>query len=279
MWVELARRWAGAGLRVARWDLSGNGDSPARPGCQAHMMGAPEHFDDVVDALNAVSPDDPSNVVLVGLCAGAYQSLDVAMALPPRGLCLVNPGLSLPVPEYPIDPRRRARQATRPWLVRCARPFLAVAARRHSARDAERLAQAVENGTWPYSLARRLPRVPSWVWGAVIRLCLTNRSTKVFDEITRNGVDVYVVCAEEDAVPIELGAERALGRLQRRSNFTLDVQRGLDHAGLRIDERRLVMDAFTEHILGRFAPAPSSAGVHHAGLQTSFQRSPKTVAS
>jgi alpha-beta hydrolase superfamily lysophospholipase len=254
MWVELARRWARAGLRVARWDLSGNGDSPARAGRQSHMMGAPEHFDDVVDVMRALSPGDPSNVVLVGLCAGAYQSLDVAMALPPRGLCLVNPGLSLPVPEYPVDPRRRARQATRPWLVRCGRPLLAVAARRRSARDAERLVQAVENGTWPYSLARRLPRVPSWVWGAVIRLCLTNRSTTVFDEITRNGVDVYVVCAAEDAVPIELGAERALARLQRRPNFTFDVQRGLDHAGLRIEERRLVMDAFTEHILSRFGP-------------------------
>ena len=32
LWVELARQWAGAGIRVARADLSGLGDSPPRAG-------------------------------------------------------------------------------------------------------------------------------------------------------------------------------------------------------------------------------------------------------
>jgi alpha-beta hydrolase superfamily lysophospholipase len=68
LWVELGREWAASGRRVLRFDLSGNGDTSPRPGQESHVARAAASFDDVADACRAISPHDPSDVVLVGLC-------------------------------------------------------------------------------------------------------------------------------------------------------------------------------------------------------------------
>ncbi len=66
LWVELSRRLAAYGFHSVRLDLSGYGDSPAR--------GAPPSVysisavDDVVEAARSLRPDDPSDVLLFGLC-------------------------------------------------------------------------------------------------------------------------------------------------------------------------------------------------------------------
>ena len=55
--------------------------------------------------------DDPSNVVLVGLCSSAYQALESALDCKPRGVVAVQPVLSFQPPEMamgrPMDSRRR----------------------------------------------------------------------------------------------------------------------------------------------------------------------------
>ena len=112
LWVELARQWAGAGVRSLRLDLSGLGDSPDRHGAGGRWeCFKPEAFDDVVDAVRWASPDDPSNVVLVGLCSGGYQALESALAVGARGVVAINPFVSFEPAEVraglPPDPRRR----------------------------------------------------------------------------------------------------------------------------------------------------------------------------
>jgi pimeloyl-ACP methyl ester carboxylesterase len=99
LWVQLSRLWAEAGTRTVRFDLTGLGDSPQRGGDPQPVVFAPDALDDVLDVLRAVSPEDPSNAILVGLCSGGYHAVEVALALKVRGLCVVNPSLTIRLPE------------------------------------------------------------------------------------------------------------------------------------------------------------------------------------
>jgi len=94
LWVELARQWAMQGVRSARFDFSGLGDSPGRPQQVPQRLYAPEAVDDVVDVAGTVAPSDPSDVVLVGLCSGAFAAMDAGLRLGARCVCAINPVLS-----------------------------------------------------------------------------------------------------------------------------------------------------------------------------------------
>ena len=111
LWVEWSRQWASAGVRSLRLDLSGLGDSPNRQGQEGPWQCCkPEAFDDVADAARWLSPDDPSRVILVGLCSAAYQVLESALAIRARGVVAINPVVFFVPPErragLPLDPRR-----------------------------------------------------------------------------------------------------------------------------------------------------------------------------
>jgi pimeloyl-ACP methyl ester carboxylesterase len=67
IYVTLARRLAGLGHRVLRFDLSGIGDSPSRSDGRPPTEAAVADLGEAVDWL--VGPDAP--VILVGLCDGA----------------------------------------------------------------------------------------------------------------------------------------------------------------------------------------------------------------
>ena len=84
LWVDLGRRWAEKGVRSVRCDLSGLGDSEPRNDRPADVTYPPEALEDVVDIATAVSPDNPANVVLVGLCSGGYHAIEGAVALGAR---------------------------------------------------------------------------------------------------------------------------------------------------------------------------------------------------
>lgn len=93
MWVELARRWAGSGLRCARVDLSGLGES-TRPGQEI----VAEPFDrrwlnDVVMLGHVLDPNDPSNTVFVGFSGAGPLAIEAVWALRSRGICLISPQL------------------------------------------------------------------------------------------------------------------------------------------------------------------------------------------
>ena len=107
LWVELARSRAAGGLRVVRVDLSGLGDSPARPEHPAGLVYSPAALDDVAEVTRAVSPLDPSAVVLMGLCSGAWHSVQAALAGGARGVVAIN----LVPPSPPGDPAPRSPEA------------------------------------------------------------------------------------------------------------------------------------------------------------------------
>lgn len=227
LWVELSRRWAAAGLRCARFDLSGLGDSPVRDGQLDHVMRAPEAFDDVADVAAALSPTDPSDVVLVGLCSGAYQALESALRLSPRGVCAINPVLRFTPPEMatgPIDGRRRICLPT------------------------GALVEAYRGLTFP--LARGRVRSIAWWFTNVVRRRRSPRGW--LPELVARQVDTLCICGENEARPLTKGTRVAPGDSHL---LHIEVIPGLHHTLMDAAGRSQVSDLVTHHLLERFGPA------------------------
>ena len=112
LWVQLSRRLAAEGFRCVRFDVNGFGDSPARDGLAGSTCALVLAIDDVLDVARAVSPEDPGNVVLFGLCSSGYQVLEAALTLSPRGVCALNPSSCSGRPRWTraqsMDARRRS---------------------------------------------------------------------------------------------------------------------------------------------------------------------------
>ena len=232
LWVDLSRRWALAGFRCVRFDESGLGDSPARPGKEAHVVRAPEAFDDVAEAAAALEPDDPTNVILVGLCSGAYQALENALLLAPRAVYAVNPILHFNPPELatgPMDPRRR--------ICRPATSFVQVY-------------------RWlPIAPLRR--RLGKLAWRMVHLLNRRQDPSNWLDQLRGNGVDVLVICGRDEARPFRSVIEGTRGPPPGSGEIRIDVIDDIDHALMPAWQRIEVTRRMTEHLLGHFAPEQS----------------------
>ena len=234
LWTHLARRWAHAGLPVLRVDLSGLGDSPVRPGQETEVMYPPEVFDDIQDIAAAISPDDPSAIVLVGLCSGAYHAIEGGISKGARGVCLLNPV----IPRNPLnqpnrilsprapDPRRRATAARKPWV------------RKLPAHD--RLAE----------LAERLPGAAWWLFD---RIGVELPPARALERLVEHGVDTFVVCGEVEARRILRGEGAVLRRLRRTGRFRLEIVPGIDHELFQRAARNLVEPMLTGYLVEHFA--------------------------
>ena len=83
MWVEIARRWATAGVPTLRLDAVGIGDSDGDATMLARVAEfyRPTYAEQAHAALEAlVERGLPPRFVMVGLCAGAYWSVQTALA-------------------------------------------------------------------------------------------------------------------------------------------------------------------------------------------------------
>ena len=249
IWVDLARTLAASGLRVLRFDLSGNGDSGVRPGQPTHVARAPEAIDDVYQAMVGIAPDDPTDVLLVGFCSGAYQVVEQAMVHAPRGMCLINPVFSFLPPESPGSHLRRARQATAPWLVRTLAPALTWYGGKRGSLAAARGASSLADGTWPFALATRLPWIPSSVWGLVCRTLLENTGVATLEYLANQGVDTVLVSGPGDFAMLSLGSERQVDRLRSNPRFHLELMSELNHAAWVMWQRQRLVEVVATDIV------------------------------
>ena len=257
IWVDLARRLGAAGFRVLRFDLSGNGDSGTRPGQVAHVSRAVEAIDDVYQAMVGISPGAPRDVVLVGFCSGAYQVLEQALAHPPRGISVINPSVSFSPPEPAGTAARPARQVTRRWFATLAGAPMRWALRTRDPIESQRWSRALQVGTWPAALAKRHPRLPSWLWPLVNHTLLQNTGISTLEHIVAAGVDTQLVVGPGDLLPIALGAEGRIRKLQGSGRFHLEELSELDHASWVMGQRHLLVDVVEAHVVGTFGPAPT----------------------
>ncbi len=227
LWVALARQWASWGITSVRLDLSGLGESPVRPGQHPQVVRAPEAFDDVVEAAAAVSPGDPRNVILVGLCSGAYQALESGLGLHPRAVCAINPLLRFAPPELAtgsIDPRRRL----------CRPPGAAASAYRRL----------------PLPELRRRLRPVVWAWAN--RMRRASSPIHWLEELAEAGVDTVLCCRSDEATPLLRGSWPAVRRLRRSGRLRIEMLDDADHALLRAHQRQRVTDVLTRHLVERF---------------------------
>ena len=90
-WVELSRTWAASGVRCLRMDIGSVGDSPVT-GPAGDLSSYPQHAEaDVLEGVRFLSPGNPRDVLLLGLCAGAYHSLLAATSAGVGGVAILNP--------------------------------------------------------------------------------------------------------------------------------------------------------------------------------------------
>lgn len=109
-WVEFASRFAGDDTLVVRLDLSGLGDSPARPGRRhgdEYTAAAAQDFRDVGGFLR--DEFGIESVSIVGLCSGALLAFDGALACPlVTGIVSINPRFDKPFRDRRPDHQLRA---------------------------------------------------------------------------------------------------------------------------------------------------------------------------
>ena len=248
IWVDLARVLGAAGFRTLRFDLSGNGDSGTRPGQTPHVGRAPEAIDDIYMAMQGVQPDDPTGVILVGFCSGAYQVVEQALLHPPVGICVINPTFSFAPPEPEGTAVRLARQRSKRWLVHLIRPPLEWMGTRRNVTDLDRWLKALDNGSWPVAMAKRRPGIPEPVWQFVSRHLLENTGTTILGRVVASNVDTYVLCGWDDFLPIRIGADDQIRILEQEPNFHLEVLSDLDHSSWFMAHRQRLVASIAGHL-------------------------------
>jgi len=223
-WVELARAWAALGYRCVRLDQSGIGDSPTHPGQATGVTFAREWLDDVPAVVDELRRDG-SQVVVVGLCSGAYSAMETAMATDLAAIMAVNVRLSTPLMSKGTSLYDRRRRVAKPPV----RPLGA--------------------------LARRHRKVAGGIWRIYRQFAVWHAPVFGLMRVLHRGTEVVAVSNAADArefrevmVPAIL-----LGRrLRRHPRFRMTLRPEVDHSLLTQRGQATVRRAFTEFLTQRF---------------------------
>jgi alpha-beta hydrolase superfamily lysophospholipase len=253
LWTRLARQWAARGVTVLRIDLSGVGDSAARPGAPENVVYSAHAMQDVTDALAYLCDElGAGECHLLGLCSGGYHAFKAAVAgQPVVSSTVINPltyfwhdGDTLrDVKDYELaalTSRYRHKVFTRePW-VKLLRGEL----------DAKTIFEVGVRRVWGHieplllRLARRL-RIP-----------LRDDLAGELAQAVRQGIRLRFVFAAQapgyDLLRKQGGS--AIDRLIERQLASLDFVPDADHTFTRLEAReRLVA------LLDRLAPVSRAA--------------------
>lgn len=223
LWVTLARQLASRGLRVVRLDLSGLGESHVRTGQTPHLVHPLEAMDDVGIALDGLGLDAPE-VVVAGLCSGAYHAIEAGLRMPVRGVCAINPILSFDPPEVKAGAQlARERQAVAPFngLIKRLRRFSGLA-------------------EWGEH------RAPPALWWLLDRTGLQPHPAHSLEELARRGIPVALLCGEVEARPFLRRARWSFDALVRSGAVQFDLLADSDHnlfgAAARARAQGLIVD-------------------------------------
>ena len=245
LWVQLSRRLAVAGFRCVRFDINGFGDSPPRDARLVQEVFMVSAIEDVLDVARLVSPDDPSDVLLFGLCSSGYQVLEAALSLSARGVCALNPSVVFPPPEMASGGAMDAR--------RC---FCGLPRRTMTARCGTRFGPWLKRlfPTLTSKLGDRLARVlrwwPGWIGG------FRDGPGKRLGDLVRGGTDVLLICGRAE---IQVFSESGLGTIPaafRKEGLQIEVIHALDHGLFPVRDRDQVTDLILAHVLHEFRPVP-----------------------
>ncbi len=241
LWVQLSRRFAADGFRSVRIDVNGFGDSPAREGWPVWGVYSILAIDDVLDAARAVSPDDPRDVVLFGLCSSGYHLLEAALTLCPRDICIVNPSLVFRPPEMDSGAVMDARR-------RFCLPRTALVAAARQQQPVKWVGQRFPTLT---SRLRGPIRTVAWHLRRVSK-SFRNRPGERLGDLVDAGTDVLLICSPEEIQPFFETGTRAVHRAQRGGGLQIEVIPTLEHSLLPSGDRDRVAELILDHVLARF---------------------------
>ncbi len=227
VWVTLARALAARGFRTVRFDFSGLGASALRPGADIRTSFSSAAIEDVADAQRAVSPDDPAEVVLVGLCSGGSHGSEAALSTGARGVVMINPSLGPVLVEG--DPGGETGDTQ---------------LERQNDRGSSAWVKRIPGRAAIWELVRR---APDPVWALINRLAIKNPPAETLRQIRGAGTDLFVVCDEYEAWVLQRGARRELARTVR-----IEVLPGMDHSLFFHEGRDKAISLVVEHLTSTF---------------------------
>ncbi|MGN0042474.1 alpha/beta hydrolase [Rhodococcus sp. (in: high G+C Gram-positive bacteria)] len=234
LWVELARSLAAHGVSSVRFDRTGVGDTGTVDAGRPASLYSEVSDRDAIDAATALGTE-PGDLIVTGLCSGAWYSSYVALRLRTRAVVLVNmilwsthrrkslrEQLRPPVPAAPGGGDREPGPASVPLRARI-KPF----AQKH---------------------------LPYPAWRLLGRLGVTQVPEVILEALRRAGVDVTVVLSAQDYASFRYQrGDEGLRRVERRG-FTGRIRAGVtgDHGAYQRDGREFLRAEITAAVLSSF---------------------------
>jgi pimeloyl-ACP methyl ester carboxylesterase/O-antigen/teichoic acid export membrane protein len=227
LWVDLSRKWASEGFRCVRFDSDAQGESgwPSDDSSRSEVPGA--RVEDICDVVRALSPEDPSDAIFVGLCSGGHQALESALELKARGLCVINPQVGRGIVQYGLRLHMSKRNIVRSMGARLRSRF--------------------ERYRWIWKL----------VW-QITRIVLPSAySLKLRRRLVANGTKMLLIASPSDLTPfprVPILRSFDQRRLVSSAMCQINVLSGLDHDFMNINARGRAVAILDSYVMGQFAP-------------------------
>lgn len=248
LWPGVARKLAAEGVTSLRFDVSGFGDSPARPGQLDPFVNMAEALPDVDAAIGWLQAQGHERITLIGFCWGSQLACNVAQRDPRvSGVVLVNPRrLFWDLETPPLDAilglkgyLRLAREPAR-WraVLRGAVPW-----RKIAAVPGQLVRRAFETGA-----ARSLGReTPAEAAGRKLR------------SIAARGVDAFIVQGWEDPFLAEFEDYFNAPRSRLGELFGMDTHfpAGVDHLFRNAQVRADLAEVIVQRLKGARLAQPA----------------------
>jgi pimeloyl-ACP methyl ester carboxylesterase len=227
LWVEFSRRWAALGLRCVRFDFSELGESSWLPGQPERAVFDWTSQYEIGDVVRALTPESPSESILVGLCSGAHVALKATLDLKARGLYAINPQMGAGV----LRSADRLKNSDRMTV-------------RSSAKRFERILKA---HPWIDDVVQMVSRL----------VLLSAFSPNVRSAIAANNTEMLLVLGPNDFSPfarIPVVGSLLGQRLLSSEHIHVEVVPGLDHDFLSTLGRRRAIAILDQHVVDTLGP-------------------------
>jgi hypothetical protein len=229
-WVNLSRRWASYGMRCVRFDFEGLGESEWLLAESDREQVVKAQLESIRSVVMAVTADDPSNTVFVGLCTGAQKSLETAVSLASRGVCTINPQVG-----------KSIQRATGRMVASTVGMFAGVMAR---------MKKYVERHSWMGEI----------VWLAARVFLPSAYSLKVRKNLAENGTEMLMIVSPDDfnpfpRVPIVRSLDKR--RLHTTQLCRIEIVPGLDHDFFNIAGRTRAIEILDAYVHEKFVTTTS----------------------
>jgi hypothetical protein len=249
-WVELSRRWAAQGVRCLRMDLEGIGDSPGT-GFPGLLSSYPrDALKNVDEGVRFLSPDDPAQVVLLGLCAGAYHALLAAPSVGVGGVAILNP-LRLPFADQ--DPASMGGFIDGAPVDDWVTSEDEVETVAHTPR--RRFLGTLRDKGFFRPVTKHLP--DRFWWATRMGTGGTDPVTAL-SQVVDSGASLYVVLGPDEWPGIGRGRTHELRRVARSGSFAITYVPTLDHSFHVASGRRDALVMLDQWILGAGPGGPST---------------------